>query len=148
MDSLAAVIVLFAGLWLIGLATAAIAKPELVKGFFGKFASSAFTHFLEMFLRIIVGTAFITYAHQMKFALVFMVFGWMLLLTAAVLLFVPEGEGCSQLCRRPSLHRHRSLKSQTEPPKSYKDSSQLWQSDRLYVFFLSEPRWESSAGIK
>lgn len=89
MNTLAAVIVLLSGLWLIGLATAAFAMPERVKDFFGKFASSAFTHFFEMFVRIIAGTAFVIYAPQMKFAVVFTAFGWLLILTTAILLFVP-----------------------------------------------------------
>jgi hypothetical protein len=62
MNTLAVVIVVLSGLWLIGLGTAAFAKPERVKHFFDKFASSAFTHFLEMFVRIVVGTAFVNYA--------------------------------------------------------------------------------------
>lgn len=89
LNTLAVGIVVLAGIWLIGLAIIAFAKPDLVKVCFGKFASSAFTHFLEMFLRLIVGAAFVIYAAQMKFSVVFTVFGWILLLTTAVLLFVP-----------------------------------------------------------
>jgi hypothetical protein len=89
MNTLAAVIVVLSGLWLIGLAAAAFVWPERVKDFFGKFASSAFTHFLEMFVRIIVGTAFVIYAPQMKFSVVFTAFGWLLILTSAILFFVP-----------------------------------------------------------
>lgn len=89
MNTLAAVIVVLAGIWLIGLAVAAIAKPDFVKQFFDKFASSAFTHFLEMFLRLIVGAAFVIYSPQMRFSVIFTVFGWLLILTTAVLMFVP-----------------------------------------------------------
>lgn len=89
MNTLSAVIVVLAGIWLIGLAAIAIVKPDRVKQFFAKFASSAFTHFLEMFVRIIVGAAFVIYSPQVKFSVVFAVFGWMLILTTAVLLFVP-----------------------------------------------------------
>lgn len=86
---LAAVTVLLAGIWLVGLAVVTFAKPEAVKAFFGKFASSAFTHFLEMLVRLVVGIAFVIYASQMKFALVFAAFGWLLIVTTAVLMFVP-----------------------------------------------------------
>lgn len=89
LNTLAAVIVVLTGIWLIGLATVAFAKPERAKQFLNGFASSAFTHFLEVFLRIIVGTAFVIYASHMKFPLVFTVFGWVLILTSVVLLFVP-----------------------------------------------------------
>jgi hypothetical protein len=89
MNTFAGVIVVLAGVWLIGLAAAAIAKPNRVKHFFDKFASSAFSHFLEMFVRLIVGTAFVIYSPQMKFPLVFSVFGWLLIVSSAVLCFVP-----------------------------------------------------------
>jgi hypothetical protein len=89
MNTLAALIVVLAGVWLIGLAVAAVVTPDRIKQFFDKFASSAFTHFLEMFVRIIVGAALVVYSPQMKFPVVFTVFGWMLVLTTAVLLFVP-----------------------------------------------------------
>jgi hypothetical protein len=86
---LSAGIVVVAAIWLIGLATAAYVRPDRIKHFFDKFASSAFSHFLEMFLRLAVGAAFVVYAPQMKFSFVFTVFGWLLILTTAVLLFVP-----------------------------------------------------------
>lgn len=89
MNTLAGVIVVLAGIWLIGLAAAAIAKPDRVKHFFDKFASSAFNHLLEMFVRIIVGTAFVIYSPQMKFPRGFAVFGWLLILSSVVLSFVP-----------------------------------------------------------
>lgn len=88
-NTIAAIIIVLAGTWLIGLAGVAVAKPDRVKQFFGKFASSAFIHLFEMFVRIIVGTAFVIYSPQMKFSAVFAGFGWLLILTTAVLLFVP-----------------------------------------------------------
>lgn len=89
LNTLAAVIVVLAAVWLFALATVAFARPDRVKGFFGKFASSAFSHFLETFLRLIVGAAFVIYAPQMKFSVAFTVFGWLLIMTSVVLLFVP-----------------------------------------------------------
>lgn len=89
MNTFAAVIVVLSGIWLIGLATISFARPNLSKRFLGGFASSAFTHFLEVSIRIIVGTAFVIYSPQMKFSVVFTVFGWVLILTSIVLLFVP-----------------------------------------------------------
>lgn len=86
---LAGGIVVLCAIWLIGLAVVAFVKPNSVKNFFDKFASSAFTHFLEMFLRLLVGAAFVIYAPQMKFAFVFTAFGWLLIVTTAVLIFVP-----------------------------------------------------------
>ena len=88
-NAIAAVIVVLGGLWLIGLAAFSFAMPERAKDFLSRFASSAFSHFLEMFVRIIVGTAFVLSAAQMKFSVVFTVFGWTLILTSVVLLCVP-----------------------------------------------------------
>lgn len=86
---LACSIVVLSAIWLIALAVAAVVKPDKVKGFFAKFASSAFAHFLEMSLRLVVGVAFVVYATQMKFSVIFTAFGWLLILTTAVLIFVP-----------------------------------------------------------
>lgn len=89
MNALAGMIVVLAGLWLIGLAGVALAKPGLARRFLDRFASSAFTHFIEVFIRICAGVAFIIYSPQMRFPAFFSVFGWILLLTSVVLLFVP-----------------------------------------------------------
>lgn len=89
LNILAGVTVLVAGLWLIGLAVVTFVKPEAVKAFFGKFASSSLTHLVEMILRLVVGVAFVIYAPQMKFAIVFTAFGWLLIVTTTVLMFVP-----------------------------------------------------------
>ena len=89
MKTLAAVIVVLAGVWLVGLAAVALARPGLAKHFLGRFASSAFTHFLEVFLRITVGLALVVYSPQMRFSVLFNLFGWVIILTSVVLLFVP-----------------------------------------------------------
>lgn len=78
-----------AGLYLGGLATVAFAKPERARRFLDSFASTASIHFIELILRLIVGTAFVHYAPQMKFSGVFTVFGWTLVVTTAVMFFVP-----------------------------------------------------------
>ena len=83
------VLICLSAVWLIGLAVMSVAQPESVKRFFAKFASSAFAHFLEMFIRLLVGSAFVLGASQMKFPLVFTAFGWLLIATTAVLIFVP-----------------------------------------------------------
>jgi len=89
MNTVSAVIVVLAGIWLIGLAALAFVRPGSAKDFLNAFASSAFTHFFEVFIRIVVGTAFVFYSPQMKFPIVFTVFGWLLISTSVVLLFVP-----------------------------------------------------------
>lgn len=89
LELLALLTVLISTVYLIGLATAAFAKPERARRFLHSFASTASIHFIELIIRIIVGTAFILYAPQMKFSGVFTVFGWVLIVTTVVLFFVP-----------------------------------------------------------
>lgn len=81
--------VIVAGIWLIMLGVAAIGTPERARQFLEGFARSAFAHFLEVFIRIVIGAALVIYAPQMKFAPVFSVFGWLLISTSVILVFVP-----------------------------------------------------------
>lgn len=89
MNTIAFVIIALTGFWMIGLAAVAIGKPDLMKRFFDGFASSARTHFLEMFLRLLVGAAFVVYSPGLRFPTVFSAFGYLLIITTAVLIFVP-----------------------------------------------------------
>lgn len=88
-DLLAAAPVLLAGLYLVGLAAVALVSPQKAKRFLSSFASSAPAHFLELFVRLVVGAALISYAPHMKFPGVFTVFGWVLVVTTTGLLAVP-----------------------------------------------------------
>lgn len=65
---LLAIPVLLTGIYLIVLAATSIAAPERAKSFLGGFAVSAFAHFLEMGIRLVVGVSLILYAPQMKFS--------------------------------------------------------------------------------
>jgi hypothetical protein len=128
MNTVGAVIVVFAGIWLISLSAVAIVKPESLKEFFLKFASSAFTHFLEMVLRLIAGAAFVLCAPQMKYSLIFTVFGCLLIVTSVVLLFVPW-----------KLHRdfaHRSLPMMNKWMTLFGAVSFFGGALILYSFFL------------
>lgn len=89
MTRLVAVPVLLAGFYLVGLGVAALARPELAKRFLASHASSARAHFLELALRLIVGTAFVFSSPQMRFSSFLLVFGWVLIGTTVALLFVP-----------------------------------------------------------
>lgn len=89
MNIIALIIVALTGIWLIGLAAVAVARPDLLKRFFDGFVSSARTHFLEMFLRVMVGVAFVFYSPHLKFPTIFAAFGYLLIVTTAVLIFVP-----------------------------------------------------------
>lgn len=86
----AAFLVTFAfGVFLLTLAASLVFWTERGKAFWLGFASSAFTHFLEISLRIIVGATLVVYSPNMLFPTVFLVFGWMLIGTSAVLALIP-----------------------------------------------------------
>lgn len=86
---LASVLVLLAGLYLIGLAAVAFVLPQRAKVFLSSLASSAIAHYFEIFVRFVIGAALVMYAPQMKFASIFLLFGWVLVVTTIGLLAVP-----------------------------------------------------------
>jgi hypothetical protein len=86
---LAHIIVLFAGLYLLVLALVSVLKPDKAAGFFLGHVSSAALHYLELFIRIIIGTAFVIRAPLMPFTGIFSIFGWLLIATSACLLLIP-----------------------------------------------------------
>ena len=86
---LSALLVVFAGLYLLTLAAAAVLAPERLRRFLNAHASSASTHFVEMGVRLIVGAALVLTAPRMRFPQAFGVFGWLLIGTSLVLCLVP-----------------------------------------------------------
>ncbi len=78
---LASILVWLTGLYLIGFALIMLLSPARAKRFLGGFASSAFTHYLELGLRLIAGVAILLYAPQMLFSNFFVIFGWILVVT-------------------------------------------------------------------
>lgn len=77
------------GLYLIGLAVTAFVRPNIVKRFFQFFASSAKAHYIEQFIRLIVGSAIILFSDSMLYGSVFEIFGWVIILTTVALLMMP-----------------------------------------------------------
>jgi hypothetical protein len=103
LDGIAMTIVLGAGLYLVGLALALVSRPEPASRFLLGFAGSAGAHYAEMGIRGLAGWAFIRHAPGMVFPRVFSGFGWVLLVTTAVLLLLPW-------------RWHRSFARKTVPP--------------------------------
>jgi hypothetical protein len=89
LDGLAMTLVLGAGAFLVGLALALVARPEPAGRFLLGFAGSAGAHFAEMGVRALAGWAFFRHAPGMAFPRVFSGFGWILLITTALLLLLP-----------------------------------------------------------
>jgi uncharacterized protein YjeT (DUF2065 family) len=86
---LASALVLLTGLYLVGLAATSFIAPALAVRFFHGFAGSAFAHYLELLLRMAVGAAFLLHSSHMLFAGIWALFGWVLVITTAVLAAVP-----------------------------------------------------------
>ena len=86
---LASVLVLLAGLYLIGLAVVSVTFPQKAKVFLSGMASSAFAHYVEVAVRFVIGAALLIYAPMMMFSSLFLVFGWVLIVTTVALLAVP-----------------------------------------------------------
>ncbi len=88
-EVLALCVIVLAGLYLLALGIASLAVPTRANRFLLGFASSQTVHFVELFLRLLVGAAIIHSAPRMLFSGAFALFGWVLLVSTACLLFVP-----------------------------------------------------------
>ena len=63
--------------------------PALARRFLLGFARSRALHYLELTLRLVVGSAFLLCAPAVRFPLAFTTFGWAIVLTTVVLVLVP-----------------------------------------------------------
>jgi uncharacterized protein YjeT (DUF2065 family) len=86
---LASILVLLAGFYLIGLAGLLLVSPARGKRFLIGFASSAFTHYFELVIRLISGVAILLSAPLMLFSGFFVILGWALVLTTIGLFAIP-----------------------------------------------------------
>ncbi len=89
LNILAGIVVSIAGMYLVGLAMASFFLPSLSVRFLEAFASSARAHYLEQFVRLVVGTALVLFSPMMNYAEVFHGFGWLIIVTTFGLLLIP-----------------------------------------------------------
>jgi hypothetical protein len=89
MSNVAGLPVLLAGLYLVGLGFVALISPRRARAFLSGFARSAFVHYLELCIRLVVGVALVSYGPQMKSPQLFTACGWIIVLTTLGLLVVP-----------------------------------------------------------
>lgn len=82
-------VVVLAAAYLVGLGVASFAAPARTARFLNAFASSARAHFIEISIRLLVGAALVVAAPRLLFADVFLVFGWVIVVTSIVLLVLP-----------------------------------------------------------
>ena len=88
-DFASSIIVLLTGGYLISLSVFLLLLPTRGKRFLGGFASSAFTHYLEILLRFVVGGAILLNAPYMLFSDFFVISGWIMVLTTIGLSIIP-----------------------------------------------------------
>ncbi len=86
---LASSVVVLIGLYLVGLASVALFAPARATRFLLGLAGSASAHYLELTIRLAVGCALLLHAPRMAFSGVFVVLGWVLVMTTAGLFAVP-----------------------------------------------------------
>jgi len=89
LNLLAALVILLLGIYFVILGTAAIFKPTLAAQFLLGFAENRTLHYLELFFRLIVGSALIQHAPYMLFANVYVVIGWLIVGTTVCLFILP-----------------------------------------------------------
>jgi len=83
------VILILAGIYFLLLGIACFFAPATAKRFLMGFAGSAFKHYLEMTIRMVVGIAMVIQAPHLPYAMAFTIFGWTLIGTTAVLFVIP-----------------------------------------------------------
>lgn len=88
-SSLAFAIVVLLALYFLAIGMAALFAPAKASRFLLGFAASARAHYAEMLARFIAGAALLVQAPRMLHPEVFRGFGWLLVITTALLLLLP-----------------------------------------------------------
>lgn len=76
-------------LYLLALGVAAVVRPAVATRFLGGFATSPTTHFVELAVRVLAGSALVVAAPAMAGASIARAFGWILIGTSLLLALVP-----------------------------------------------------------
>ncbi|MBI1834655.1 MAG: hypothetical protein HYR92_02585 [Burkholderiales bacterium] len=82
-------ICLLTAVYFVLLGVLSLLKPTIARRFLLGFARDARTHYLELGLRLMVGVALIVAAPTMQYSAIFHSFGWIILLSTAVLVLLP-----------------------------------------------------------
>jgi uncharacterized protein YjeT (DUF2065 family) len=89
MNLVSGIIVIAFGLSLIGFTVLIMVKRQIAERFLKLFASSAQAHYLEQFLRLVVGISIIIFSASMWHSYLFLIFGWLIVVTTVGLLLTP-----------------------------------------------------------
>ena len=89
LEALALMLVVLTALYFFVLAAASLLVPAKAGRFLLGFASSPRAHYIELFIRLLVGAALLIYASRMFAPAVFSFFGWLLIITTGCLFLLP-----------------------------------------------------------
>jgi len=89
LDAVTSAIILLVGVYFVTLGAMSLLAPAKAKNFLLGFAGSAFKHYLELSIRLIVGGSILVQARHLIYSDVFTLFGWILIGTTVCLLFIP-----------------------------------------------------------
>lgn len=88
-QALAFAVVVVTGLYFCALAAVSVFAPARASRFLLGFAGSPRVHYMELFIRLVVGGSLVIHAPRMLAPEAFSLFGWVLLITTACLLLLP-----------------------------------------------------------
>ncbi len=88
-DLIATVVIALTGGFLVWLGVVAIFRPKIASGFLLAFATTPAKHHIELAIRVVVGAAFVVRAPHLPGSVVFRLFGWVLIVTTAVMFLMP-----------------------------------------------------------
>jgi hypothetical protein len=89
MDRTASAVVLLAALYFVALGAVALISPTNARRFLLGFAGTRARHCTEMVARMAVGVSLLVVAPHTELSRAFSLFGWVLVISTAVLTFVP-----------------------------------------------------------
>lgn len=88
-DLLAGAVIVAAGIYLAVVGVGCFVRPQTAAKFLLGFARSAFLHYLELAIRVLVGASLVHKASVLPYPPISNVFGWVLIVTSVVMFVVP-----------------------------------------------------------
>lgn len=88
-ESVALTIVVASGIFFVALGGSALFASQMASRFLLAFATTPAKHYMELAIRFIIGGAFVSAAPLLSYSQAFNIFGWLLVGTTVILVFVP-----------------------------------------------------------
>ena len=83
------IIVAIYGVIIVALGGITLVRPASMEGFITSFANSRKAHFVEMFWRLSLGVSLVLLSNHMWHPTLFLVLGWMIIVSSTLLLILP-----------------------------------------------------------